>query len=72
LGLITMVKFIPCFKYTFVKWHKRECVTRNVIYVELIIFPLILFRRRGPQLPWWSGNIFLWKRLSLKMGREKK
>jgi hypothetical protein len=71
LGLITMVESIPCFEDTFVKWHKKVCVTGNVIYVELIIFPFILFRRRGPQLPWWSGNIFLWKRLSLEMGRKK-
>ncbi len=72
LGLIAIVGYIPCFKDTFVKWHKRECVTGNGIYVELIIFPFILFKRRAPQLPWWSGNIFLWKRLSLEMGRKKR
>ncbi len=63
---------ISCFKDTFVKWHKESVSQGMWYYVELIIFPFILFKRRGPQLPWWSGNIFLWKRLSLEMGRKKR
>jgi len=72
LSLTKTWECIVCPQDEFSKWHKRKCVMGDYDLCGIDNLPIFLIEEERSSNAIINGNIFLWSKLLLEVGRKKR